>query len=110
MRRRTRRRDRVDMVADILSFVKQHHMGGGVLLNHIRFGSLVSNTRHMRWYLHQLLESGHLEMHVNNRFYGDLDLNLFNNKNTYGTRFFSITEKGRRFLTLYEHVNEERGV
>jgi predicted transcriptional regulator len=111
MTRRTKRRDRVDVVADILSFVKEHHKKGGVLFNHIRFGSLVSNTKHMRWYLQQLLESGHLETHVNNRFYKDLDLEFYNhNKKTHGTRFFSITEKGRRFLSLYEHVNEERVV
>ena len=110
MTRRTRR-DRIDVVADILSFVKEHHMGGGVLFNHIRMGCLVSNTRHARWYLEQLIESGHLETHVNRRFYRDLDLNLslFHNDNdTRGTRFFSITDKGRRFLSLYEHVNEER--
>lgn len=113
-RRMRTRRDRIDVVADILSFVKEHHMKGGVLFNHIRFGCLVSNTHHMRWYLQQLLESGHLETHVNSRYYRDLDLNLVfnNNKKThhYGTRFYSITDKGRRFLSLYEQVNEERVV
>jgi predicted transcriptional regulator len=85
-------RDRVDIIADVLKFVGQRKKGAPV--SRIRQQCQMPHYRRMMWYVCELIKSGLLDTHV--------VLRASNGRR--GTRYFTITDKGREFLVCYERT------
>jgi predicted transcriptional regulator len=83
-------RDRIDIIADVLKFVSQRKKGAPV--SRIRQNCSMPHYGRMMWYVCELIKSGLLDTHV--------VLRASNGRR--GTRYFTITDKGREFLSVYE--------